>query len=290
MAMPLGRSRPGIPALGGGIPVSRPQRPGNAGALAAIAGPGQKPANGNARLGASAASGGQTPYTPTTDLTQGQTQNYTDWFANNDKTGEQMQQIAAQQQALGQRKAAYLASMSGGNGGYYQGGQIAAGIAGQQTLQQGLLQNNQARDAIYSNKSQALGGLATGAQNYGNQLGLQTQSQQWTAGREDEKAKSDAQTSGIQAQAARAKAAMDSKFGENPNSDVWYGFNALQNQLDQALMAGNYTLAQQLADQMNNYDSSGYGGDGASKERRASGQASEQNQFVEKVRNGGAPW
>lgn len=269
MALPLGgRNRTGLQALGGGIPTSRPQRPGNAGALAAIAGPGQTASNPNSRVGSAQTSGGTTPYTPSTDLTTGQEANYTDWFANNDKTGQQMQQIAAQQQALGQRKAAYLASMSGGSGGYYQGGQIAAGIAGQQAMNQGLLQNNLARDAIYSNKSQALGGLATGAQNYGNQMGLQTQQQQWTAGREDEKAKSDAQTSGIQAQAARAKAAMDSKFGENPNSDVWYGFNALQNQLDQAIMAGNYALAQQLADQMNSYDTSGYGGDGKSKSKQ----------------------
>jgi hypothetical protein len=126
-------------------------------------------------------SGGQTqPYSPSTDLTAGQDKNYTDWFQNNDQTGQQIQQLAQQQAAQGNRKAAYLASMSGGNGGYFQSGQIAAGIAGQNMMQQGLLQNAQARGQIYGDKASSLASLGLNAQQYGNSLGLQHDSQSFT--------------------------------------------------------------------------------------------------------------
>lgn len=114
---------------------------------------------------------GAAPYSPTTDLTPGQDANYNEWFANNDQVGQKMMDLASQQAALGNRKAAYLASMSGGSGGFYQSGQIAAGIAGQNMLQQGLLQNAQARGDIYNDKSAALGSLGIGAQGYGNNMG-----------------------------------------------------------------------------------------------------------------------
>jgi hypothetical protein len=120
------------------------------------------------------------PYSPSTDLTAGQSANYTDWFKNNDDTGARIQQLAQQQAAQGNRKAAYLASMSGGNGGFYQSGQIAAGIRGQQTMQEGLLSNAQARGQIYGDKAAALGSLGMGAQNYNNNLGIQHDTQAFT--------------------------------------------------------------------------------------------------------------
>jgi hypothetical protein len=134
---------------------------------------------GNAAPGASTPAP-STPYSPSTDLTAGQSANYTDWFKNNDDTGAKIQQLAQQQAAQGNRKAAYLASMSGGNGGFYQSGQIAAGIAGQNMMQQGLLSNAQARGQIYGDKAAALGSLGIGAQNYNNSLGIQHDSQAFT--------------------------------------------------------------------------------------------------------------
>jgi hypothetical protein len=218
---------------------------------------------------AGARSGGQQapdPYQPSTDLTGAQDANYQDWFKQNDQTGQRIQDLATQQAALGNRKAAYLASMSGGNGGYYQSGQIAAGIAGQNTMQQGLLQNDQARGQIYGNKAAALGSLGMGAQGYGNQLGIQHDQQQFTAGREDKKAQDEARTGGIQAQNARTGESIKSHYGDNPNSDAYNDYNAISAQIDQAIAAGDYTTAQSLQDQLNNFNYSGYGHDGKRKQ------------------------
>lgn len=209
------------------------------------------------------------PYSPTTDLTPGQSENYQDWFANNDNTGQQIQELAQQQAAQGNRKAAYLASMSGGNGGFYQSGQIAAGIAGQQTMNQGLLSNAQARGQIYTNKAAALGSLGMGAQGYGNANALQTGSQNFQAGqndieraREDAKAKTDATTGGLQTQRATSDNKLESHFKDNPNSDAYNDYNQISVQIDQAIGAGNFELAQQLQDQLNNFAWGDYRSDG----------------------------
>ena len=161
------------------------------------------------------------------------------------------------------RKNASLAAMAGSGGGAaYLQGQRAAMSTGLATMDNALLANSQARDTIYGNKSGALGGLAQGAQNYGNQMGIQDDQQQFTADREDAKAKSDAQTAGLSAQTARTDAGMQSRYGDNPNSDVWHDYNAIKSQLDQAVGSGNIEAAQALQDQLNSFDYNAYGGDG----------------------------
>ena len=157
------------------------------------------------------------PYSPSTNLTPGQDKNYNDWFANNDQTGQQIQNLAQQQAAQGNRKAAYLASMSGGNGGFYQSGQIAAGIAGQNMMQQGLLQNAQARGQIYGDKAAALGSLGIGAQNFGNQMGLATEGERLTM---------------------LGQRIKDGHPNWHPGTDAWNDYADLENAVTQAL--GNY--------------------------------------------------
>jgi len=220
----------------------------------AAAPPGQAPAPASAAPAAA-------PYSPTTDLTAGQDANYTDWFANNDKVGEQIQSLAQQQAAQGNRKAAYLASMSGGNGGFYQSGQIAAGIAGQNTMNQGLLSNAQARSGIYSDKAAALGALGLGAQQYGNNMGLQTGSQNWQSGenriregREDLASEQEVQTGAINSQRDRANSAFDQRFDQSATSDARKDYRQLESAMDQAIAAGDFAKAQQIADQMTNFD------------------------------------
>jgi hypothetical protein len=111
-------------------------------------------------------------YTPNTNLNSAQNANYNAEFANNDAMGKQIQDLGDRNTAMGQRQAAYLASMSGGSGGYFQSGQIAAGIAGTANTEQQLLANNQNRQSIYGQKAGDLGTLQSGAQNFNNNTAL----------------------------------------------------------------------------------------------------------------------
>jgi hypothetical protein len=111
-------------------------------------------------------------YQPNTNLNAAQNANYNAEFANNDAMAGTIQDLGNRNQAAGERQAAYLASMSGGAGGYAQSGQIAANIAGQANTEQQLLANNQNRQAIYGQKANDLSGLQQGAQSYNNSVAL----------------------------------------------------------------------------------------------------------------------
>ncbi len=261
MAAPLGGRAygGGGRALGGGMArVSVAKNP----ALAAMQTADRSVSMPNARIGGSANTQ-PAPYQPSTDLTSGQQANYSEWFSNNDKNAAMIQDIGQRNLAAGSRKNAMLAAMSGSGGGAaYLSGQRAAMSNGLATMNNALLANNQARDTIYGNKRAALGGLAQGAQNYNNRRGTQNDSQQFTAEREDAKAANDARTGGLSAQRARSDAAMQSRYKDNPNSDVFHDYNAIAAQIDQAIGSGDYETAQRLQDQLNNFNCNAYGGDG----------------------------
>lgn len=261
--------RPGVPGpLSGGVPaLGRQERPNNP-ALTALAGPGRNPAGPNARIGGAQAQGGTSPYTPTTELTQDQTANYDEWFSNNDANAQKIQDIGNRNIAAMSRKNATLAALSGSGGGAaYLQGQRAALSSGLATMDNALLANSQARDTIYGNKSASLGALATGAQGYGNQMGLQTQQQDFSAGREDEKAKQEALVGGIQSQGATADAKFNAMLekGWTPTSDAANAYNALKQARDQAIGEGNITQAQAIQDQINNFNYGAYTADGHAK-------------------------
>lgn len=232
------RPNPALAALSGGIPQS--------------AGP-------TSRLGkaAPAAAG----YSPNTSLTADQKAAYDSRYAANDANAQKIQDIGQRNIAAMGRKNAMLAAMSGSGGGAaYLSGQRAALSSGLATMDQALLANSQARDAIGRDQTVALGALAVGAQNHENTMGVKT----FDAAREDERFKQESLAGGLSAQGARTDDKLGAMLekGWTKTSDAWNDYARLSQLRDQAVGAGDYAAAQRYQDQLTNFDYGLYTEDG----------------------------